>query len=952
MKQTIKKIFTSFMIAATIATSASHVQASKITVNMPQSIYQTKTSEHLSSGAVHENQLKFTTAGWWNLNILRIDLNDPHTDIKGLMGSKGLSSRERVSTMVEKSNAIAGINGDFFAFSPVPSLSGGFINEGQIISSPVGAANSSTAFMVNKLNQATIDYLSGSVSATNLTSNKNISIVHVNKTNTDFDFLTMLTSNWGEKSFGNKKHKDLIEVVVENNIVTDVRVGQGPVSIPKSGYVLAVRGIYHQNLADYAVGDEILLRPASSPNIDDLKFAIGGGSIVLKNGELGAGDPVLRGNHPRTGVGISKDGKEVILVTIDGRDKSFKGVSQEIFGAIMRDLGAHNAINLDGGGSTAMAVKTVDDNKVKVVNKPSDGGERPVVNGVGVFSNAPVGELSYLKISTDDPNMFIDTTRNFTVKAYDQYHNPIAIDKEKLSFTQTGAKGLMENNSFKASESGMATISAHLGDITASTDVKILGSVKHISTSVTSINVDLNSQKQLPTFTARDDNGYTAKVDPKDINFTLNNEKLGSVTKGVFNSNNETLAGNLTGKLGEGVANISLSVGSNASLVEGFEKIDNFHFTSQPSHVKVGGALKDDKKEGNSSISLSYDFSGGTETRAAYLNFKNTKSGLALEGIPKKIGLWVKGDNKGSWLRGKIVDSKGTAHTIDFVKSIDFDDWRYVTTDVPGNVHYPISLEQIYVVEIDPAKNHSGSLLIDGLTAAYPPVPAPAQIPTPSSLRDKKNKPSELAKDGFSIGVSVEPKGLNELVGYDASAKVKEKINSHRVSALIGGVSPEFNKAITSKEKVNTNNVYSKNVQADVSIINLNTSKKGIRSTDASQWNKLLGDLESSTTSNIIILSASPIFGNGGFDDDLEADLLHTKLVEAREKGKNIFLVHGGSSSKTDLKDGIRYISLNTKSLTKAEHIYDLSMVEFKVNGSEVTYEVNPLFPKAAVKSK
>ena len=81
----------------------------------------------------------------------------------------------------------------------------------------------------------------------------------------------------------------------------------------------------------------------------------------------------------------------------------------------------------------------------------------------------------------------------------------------------------------------------------------------------------------------------------------------------------------------------------------------------------------------------------------------------------------MKGDNQGSWLRGKIVDSKGTPHTIDFVKSIDFDDWKYVTVDIPSNVSYPITLEQIYMVETNAAKKHSGEILIDDNLEWYCP---------------------------------------------------------------------------------------------------------------------------------------------------------------------------------------------------------------------------------------
>ena len=950
MRHNFKKVFASILIAATIATSASKVVASEVTVNIPGSIYQTSKSEHLSSGVVHENLLKFTTEGWWNLNILRVDLSDPHTDIQGLIGSKGISNRTKISTMVEQNNAIAGINGDFFAFSPVPSVLGAFINKGEVISSVSGTPGTSSAFVINGLNQATINYLSGSVHAKNTRMGTAVNVVHINKTNTDFDYLTILNSHWGEKSFGNTKHDDLLEVVVKDNIVTDVRLGMEPVPIPKSGYVLAVRGIYHQDLAKYAVGDEIELKTTGTPNIEDIKFAIGGGSIILSDGALRPGNPVLKGNQPRTAIGISKDGKEVLMVTIDGRDDSFKGVSQELFGAIMKSLGAHHALNLDGGGSTTMAIKPIDESKAKVVNKVSEGSERPVVNGVGVFSNAPLGELSYLKLSTDDPNMFIDTSRNFDVRGYDTNHNPIPLEKSKLVFTQDGVDGIIEDDKFTASESGKAKITVKYDDIEASTDVKVLGTIKHITTSLTNFNVNLNSEKILPDFTGKDQNGYTAKVNPKDITFTTTNN-IGSVTTGVFHSANTSLAGTLTATIGEGVANISVSVGSNATLVEGFENINNFKLSSHPEYVTGGISLNSNSKEGLNSISLKYNFSGGVETRAAYLDFQNSESGLSLGGVPKTLGLWVKGDNNGSWLRGKIKDSKGNYHTVDFVKSIDFDDWRYVTIQIPSNVNYPISLEQIYLVETNENKQHSGEISIDGLTAGYPPIPSPAQIPTPSSLKDEKNKSSQVAADGFSLGVTFEAKGLNELVGYDANSKIKEVVNKYGVSAFLGGVSEDFANGINSPTKINTNNVYSKVGQKDVTFINLNTSKNGIRATNANQWNSLKTDLDSIQTNNIIIFSSSPIFGTGGFVDKLEADLLHTHLVQARENGKNIFVVSGGNSNIIDLKDGIRYISLNSKPLTKAEDIYDLSIVEFIVNGSDITYEIKPLFPKAVIKT-
>ena len=328
--------------------------------------------------------------------------------------------------------------------------------------------------------------------------------------------------------------------------------------------------------------------------------------------------------------------------------------------------------------STAMAIKPVDSQKAVIVNKPSEGAERPVVNGVGVFSNAPVGELSYIKVSTDDSNMFINTTRKFTVKGYDQYHNPVTIDESKLVFTQEGVNGNIAGNSFKALSQGKAKITANYDNITSSIDINVLGNVKDLTTDMSNFNIDINSEKTLPIFYGKDENGYQAKIYPEDITFTTINN-IGSVANGIFYSADTSVAGVLTAKLGEGIENILVSIGSEGKLVERFESLDNLRFSAYPETVIGGIGLSSDAKEGNSSISLKYDFSQGENTRAAYLTLMNGENiGLPIQGVPRKLGLWVNGDNSGSWLRGTIKDNKGNSHTIDFVKTIDWTGWQFL----------------------------------------------------------------------------------------------------------------------------------------------------------------------------------------------------------------------------------------------------------------------------------
>lgn len=84
--------------------------------------------------------------------------------------------------------------------------------------------------------------------------------------------------------------------------------------------------------------------------------------------------------HPRTAVGYSRDKKTLYMVTVDGRQSNWSvGATVGEVGSILAALGAYTGVNFDGGGSTVMVIN----NEIK--NKPSDGYERPVANGIMVL---------------------------------------------------------------------------------------------------------------------------------------------------------------------------------------------------------------------------------------------------------------------------------------------------------------------------------------------------------------------------------------------------------------------------------------------------------------------------------------------------------------------------------------------------------------------------------------
>ncbi len=101
----------------------------------------------------------------------------------------------------------------------------------------------------------------------------------------------------------------------------------------------------------------------------DALESIGGTPILVRNGKPAydnASTAFVQAQHPRTIVGWTKKG-DTLLVTVDGRQHGHSaGMTIPEAARMMLKLGAVDAINLDGGGSTTFVVRG------NVLNKPSD----------------------------------------------------------------------------------------------------------------------------------------------------------------------------------------------------------------------------------------------------------------------------------------------------------------------------------------------------------------------------------------------------------------------------------------------------------------------------------------------------------------------------------------------------------------------------------------------------
>jgi exopolysaccharide biosynthesis protein len=99
---------------------------------------------------------------------------------------------------------------------------------------------------------------------------------------------------------------------------------------------------------------------------------------------LPGSDHFTRAPHPRTAVGLSKDGKTMYIAVADGRVEGVPGLTLPELAAFLDELGACVAMNLDGGGSSAMWVDGTREGAI--VNRVSEGVERNVGDHLAVIA--------------------------------------------------------------------------------------------------------------------------------------------------------------------------------------------------------------------------------------------------------------------------------------------------------------------------------------------------------------------------------------------------------------------------------------------------------------------------------------------------------------------------------------------------------------------------------------
>ena len=349
------------------------------------------TASELVPGVTYEKELRWNAGGPFVLHVV----TGPQPSgglftLKPVLAHNSVGSRETVSAMQRRLSSratVVGVNGDFFALL-TGGPSGLLVREGKIASSSQGRRSSlgigaAGALRVDRATTTSTWTVPGYAPLRLHRINKGMAVPGV----------TLFTPSWGVSTPASSSRVDVVLANVGKlrpdsellPTVVGVRRGGGT-RIPAGGGVLQAqsRDWIGPLLRRARVGRTVVLRVGLQNWWDDVANAVGGGPLLVKNGEpvLSAGEDFTRdqlfGRHPRTAVGQLADGR-IIFVTVDGRSWFSIGLRISELAKEMARLGAVTAMAFDGGGSSTLAFDG------RVFNRPSDGSERPVANALMLF---------------------------------------------------------------------------------------------------------------------------------------------------------------------------------------------------------------------------------------------------------------------------------------------------------------------------------------------------------------------------------------------------------------------------------------------------------------------------------------------------------------------------------------------------------------------------------------
>jgi hypothetical protein len=710
-------------------------------------------AQTITGGARWHTEAYQTADGGQLAQVMDIDVGNRNLRFGAVEAGDQLidPSDETISSMATRTGAVAGVNADFFAIHATGQPLGMLVLNGTLEASPVPSWPSDLEVLNNGRIAMSTETFSGTV--TDTTTGATRALAALNRT--DQNGLTEVTPFLGAAAIG---ASTIAAGAVNHGVLTVTSVRTSQTALPRLATgqedLTARRGTADSTwLQQVHPGDTLTVSSALAPyGIGQVRTAVSGGASLVRNGTMavpaqgGGENNVL---YPVTGIGVSKDGTHAIMVVFDGREGLVQaGLTRPQFAQWMLSRGAYNAIELDSGGSTEMVARLPGQAHVSVLNHPSDGSQRPVANGLFLYSteSKPAAAVRAVVNNGQPMAVLTGTTEQVSTYATDAAGNPAAAGV-RVSVAPPGLatitgrparNGTAVNLKLTAGrQAGSGWLIAQAGDAVTREPLTVTASPRSLTVSPGQPDLDNGAVQQF-SVSGKAANGTALTMIPRDATWSVSTSRLGTVSDaGRF-----TAAGTgmglvtVTAAAGARRAAASVAVGHSAVVADPMTDASTWAL-SPPTNgaaATLSAAPAQIARAGDKG-SLDVRYSIPAASGVSQLIFHPSAGhgvtiGAAADGrTPDEIGIWIKGTGgnpatplaPGALTFAEAYIEVNGARDTFYPAAVTYHGWQLVEARVPAGARLPLTLSFLDLLVTGPQAGLAGDVYLSDLEALYPP---------------------------------------------------------------------------------------------------------------------------------------------------------------------------------------------------------------------------------------
>lgn len=663
----------------------------------PRILTDAPTIEPVSPGVDYGTYDLLTDAGPIVVHAIAVQAHAPNVRLDTVLAGDALTSGgETISSMARRTDAIAGINSDYFDIGNTNAPTNIVVRSNRLMRTP--RKRYALVITADGLPQIVETSFTGMVTVASHT----VSLDAINVFPPPGGGTSLITP-----AFGPVPPRENLTLVgltpaggtrpLGSYTVTDVLDNtqrQSP------GYYLAIginaygsAGVPNPGARVVASGD---LAPVP---LADVTAAVGGGPLLLDGGAWvddpdGPSGPQFALRIPSSGAAIGPNGT-LYLIEVDGRQpEESVGVTRPQFAALMRAFGAIRGMAFDGGGSSEIVARTPAQTQADLQNAPSDGHERKVADGIFVYDTATRGPADQLAAAPQSIHAFPGGTVPVKVALEDAADHVVGTPPSVDARVVPADLGTMHDGAFVASQAGDGSIVLRSGAFSRSIPVQIVADPARVTILPGDPSVQTGGDLHLRA-RAFDAQGYALAL-PPDLPWRA----LGATID---------TRGNL--HVGSRDALVSLLLGDHvvsAQVVVGFHDVpidaSAAHFFTVPRGGE--GAVTADVP---CATCMQLQYALGPGERAAYLMLETP-----LPAHSVAVAFDVLDDGSGALLKVALRNTINEDVLL-IAGRLDRPGWRSVEVRLPATLAQPAKLTGIYVIGPSGAATISGSIAVRNL---------------------------------------------------------------------------------------------------------------------------------------------------------------------------------------------------------------------------------------------